>query len=119
MDIVNTGRKIFLNAFKQFGEEELMKGKNSEVIKDYLTNLSDEEKTCVAQYLCREYFNGTISGKPMMSKFFEAAKVTIGPKILKYVKQIEFEQALEGKRKAEEHENMSDLDREYDDKYRL
>ena len=29
MDIVNTGRKIFLNAFKQFGEEEILKGKNS------------------------------------------------------------------------------------------
>ena len=119
MDIVNTGRKIFLNAFKQFGEEEILKGKNSEIIKDYLTNLSDEEKTCVAQYLCREYFNQTINGKPMLNKFFEAATATIRPKILRYVKQIEFEQILEGKRKIEEHEAMSDLDKEYDDKYRL
>ena len=55
----------------------------------------------------------------MLNKFFEAAKVTIGPKIIRYVKQIEFEQALEGKRKVEEHEAMSDLDKEYDDKYRL
>ena len=34
MDIVNTGRKIFLNAFKQFGEEELMKGKKIQAFQE-------------------------------------------------------------------------------------